>query len=137
MYRNHACADKSHSGVNMGCSFTSTSVSCLCEHLKWHIRDGKAVECPFPCCKKTFRVRSSFLSHISRKHSERDICREDGAVGLDTSMSCAAESDNVTLTEILGATSALAEGDGLMTNLALFYLRMQAEILQPPQYQHQ
>lgn len=135
MYRNHAVitpsADKSHSGVNitcqvMGCSFTSTSVSSLCEHLKWHIRDGKAVKCPFQSCKKIFRVRSSFLSHISRKHSARDICGEDSAVGLDANMSCAAdESDNVTFAEIVGTTSAHAEGDVLMTNLALFYLRMQ------------
>lgn len=47
-------------------------------------------------------------------------------------MSCAAdESDNETFAEIVGTTSAHAEGDVLMTNLALFYLRMQAKMLLP------
>lgn len=51
-----------------GCSFVSANFSTLCEHLHWHIRDGKKVSCPYTNCSKYFWVRSSFSSHLSRKH---------------------------------------------------------------------
>ena len=72
MYRNHSkpkpAVSRSPRCIDLtchieGCAFTSTNFSSLCEHLKWHIRDGKKIECPFESCKKNFRVRSTFLSH--------------------------------------------------------------------------
>lgn len=53
-----------------GCSFVSATFSTLCEHLHWHIKDGRKVSCPYTDCSKYFRVRSSFTSHLSRKHKK-------------------------------------------------------------------
>lgn len=49
---------------------TSPNFPSFCDHLNWHIRDGENVTCPFPNCEKHFHVKSSFTSHISRKHRE-------------------------------------------------------------------
>ena len=43
-----------------GCKFQSTVFWSFCAHLKWHIRDGKKVTCPYTGCAKYFQVRSTF-----------------------------------------------------------------------------
>lgn len=37
-------------------------------HLKGHIREGIKIECPIDNCSAHFTVKSSFSSHLSRKH---------------------------------------------------------------------
>jgi len=46
-------------------------------HLKSHLSDGSgtSVTCPYDDCDKSFSVRSSFSSHLSRKH--RDTCTQN------------------------------------------------------------
>ena len=53
-----------------GCSFVSANFLTLCEHLNWHIKDGKKMSCPYTNCSRYFRVRSSFASHLNRKHKK-------------------------------------------------------------------
>lgn len=52
------------------CSYVAENFSALCTHLRFHIKDGKKVVCPYDDCHKYFRVRSSFATHpgnISRQ----------------------------------------------------------------------
>ncbi|XP_048024991.1 uncharacterized protein LOC125254419 [Megalobrama amblycephala] len=144
MYRNHSKhkpdVNRSHRCIDMschvqGCDFTSTNFSNLCEHLKWHIRDGKKIQCPFENCKKNFRVRSSFLSHVSRKHSAEKVVSAGGVSNHDTSTPDAADEDDgstlsAEIAEVWESSSNKVD-DVFMTNLALFYLRMQAKMLLP------
>lgn len=142
MYLNHSnCkpdVNRSHRCIDMschvqGCDFTSTIFSNLCEHLKWHIRDGKKIQCTFENCKKNFRVRS-FLSHVSRKHSADQVVSA-GGVSTDDTPNAADKDDGGThsaeIAETGKSSSNKVDGDVFMTNLALFYLRMQAKMLLP------
>lgn len=40
----------------------------LCFHLKGHIKEGVKIICPIDNCSANFTVKSSFSSHLSRKH---------------------------------------------------------------------
>ena len=46
-------------------------------HLKSHITEGKTVTCPIRQCDKTFTVKPTFTSHVSRKHK---ACSEESLV---------------------------------------------------------
>ena len=76
MYRNHTKPKpaRSHKCVNLSCqveecTFKSSHLSSLCEHLNLHIRDGgnKFYFCPSSTCQKLFSVRSSFTSHLNQE----------------------------------------------------------------------
>lgn len=119
-----------------GCTFVSTKFASLCEHLKWHIRDGKKIECPITGCKKYFRVKSTFSAHLSRKHKnhlEKSVCAS--AYRPMTEMSVAVPDVNIEGfddVEFQDSSSAIQlDKDKFLTNLALFYLRMQSEMILP------
>lgn len=122
------------------CTFKSPHFSSLCEHLKLHIRDKKKVVCPFSACQKLFSVISSFTSHISRKHAKDSVfCREAGMDNDDADMhddDVDMGNDDMTETvELPTVGDSLGDvekdRDVFLTNLALFYLRMQAKMLLP------
>lgn len=75
-YRRHS-APTHVTGVAVVSSFTCAMVMCerqcqnskeLIAHLKSHIVEGHVVTCPVRGCTNTFRVKSSFTAHMSRKH---------------------------------------------------------------------
>ena len=45
----------------------------LLKHLKQHIQDGVTVKCPFEKCCKSFKLKSSFSSHVSRCHEYNNV----------------------------------------------------------------
>lgn len=80
LYRDHRRYQRSHSRVRFDqtdttliyqleyCHFTCTSLKDLIRHLKDHIDEGREIKCPFRSCERTFTVKSTFASHISRTH---------------------------------------------------------------------
>lgn len=52
------------------CSAKCDSLTEFYSHLEVHIKEGQVVACPFKQCDKTFKVVSTFTSHLSRKHKE-------------------------------------------------------------------
>ena len=50
------------------CAKISQNLKDLLQHLKSHIMQGNEVLCPFEGCSLTFKVKSSFSSHITRNH---------------------------------------------------------------------
>uniref|UniRef100_A0A3B3D7K5 C2H2-type domain-containing protein n=1 Tax=Oryzias melastigma TaxID=30732 RepID=A0A3B3D7K5_ORYME len=87
----------------------------------------KKVLCPFEGCSKYFRVRTSFSSHISRKHmlsksvhEERpqEICYADRIQGQDT-------------VNTLEDKDSQNDEEKFLNQLAMFYLKMQAKMLLP------
>lgn len=75
-YRHHKNPLVSELDVMQGpytCSNTSCHKQCtdlkdLLTHLRSHLSKNELSNCPFGNCGKTFKVRSSFTSHISRIH---------------------------------------------------------------------
>lgn len=55
------------------CSAEYADVKGLVSHLSSHIQEGLTVTCPFDGCSKTFNVKTSFTSHISRYHRRWDV----------------------------------------------------------------
>lgn len=58
-----------------GCDYVADNFSLLSVHLRIHIRNGKKVNCPFEGCSKYFRVRTSFVTHLSRKHRQSFVAQ--------------------------------------------------------------
>ncbi|MED6240845.1 hypothetical protein ATANTOWER_029279, partial [Ataeniobius toweri] len=59
------------------CEWQCEGIKALVVHLKEHIVEGRQVTCPVRGCTSVFCVKSSFTSHISRKHKnylENVIC---------------------------------------------------------------
>lgn len=57
------------------CSSEYDDLKTLKCHLSGHIDEGLTVTCPFDGCSKTFNVKSSFLTHISRYHKGWDVTK--------------------------------------------------------------
>lgn len=85
MHRNHRPAVPlkqnrcQHSG-ELKCTiqvsdYVADNSSLLCVHLRIHIPNGKKVNCPFEGCSKYFRVRTSFATHLSRKHRQSFVAQ--------------------------------------------------------------
>lgn len=55
------------------CNREYADVKRLVTHLSGHIQGGLSVTCPFGNCVKTFNVKTSFSSHISRCHRGTQI----------------------------------------------------------------
>lgn len=53
---------------NISCQKQYTDLKDHLAHLRSHLSKSELVNCPFAKCGKTFKVRSSFTSHISRIH---------------------------------------------------------------------
>ena len=117
-----------------GCNFQSAIFSSLCAHLKLHITDGKKVTCPHTSCSKTFSVKSTFSSHLSRSHKCSESQHEN--VSHDAQNSHQDEqcglSDPEAMPDVQDTEQdAVLDQSQFLHNLALFYLKMQAKMLIP------
>ncbi|KAG7472949.1 hypothetical protein JOB18_038124 [Solea senegalensis] len=115
----------------------------LIAHLKEHIVEGRAVTCPVIGCAHAFTVKSSFTTHMSRKHrgltdiSISDLFRESAS----QSSSVRTESDNFgAQVKETSTGTGTDEGDMdisedfsdlFLRNVSLFYLKLQGEFLLP------
>lgn len=108
MYRLHKKAAKPGlktkiDGVDLacsveGCSYVSANFPSLHEHLIWHIKDGTKVSCPYINCIKHFRVRSTFASHLNRKHKSSSRVSPRSA-SASTNITCASRLSDSELLE--------------------------------------
>jgi hypothetical protein len=149
MYRDHRGGGPARLGeLNLACqisfcAFTCNSLSDFMLHLKKHLTENVAVACPFNKCNKTFTVKSSFTSHISRIHREpsaSDLCdkvTKPVEIPLeDVSLVSAVNVDLMnydTDMEIddCSVSCPVTDTSQLMRSLALFYLKLQAKLLLP------
>ncbi|KAK0153029.1 hypothetical protein N1851_005294 [Merluccius polli] len=105
---------------------------------------GKKVSCPYTNCSKYFRVRSSFASHLNRKHKKISNVSTPCSSQTNTSATnITSTCMNLSSEHELGHTFETifdddndntndeVDTDGFMNNLAMFYLRMQAKMLLP------
>lgn len=117
------------------CKFESTDFSRLCAHLKWHIKNGKNVICPYIGCAKYFQVRSTFSSHLTRTHkfSQPDT-RSHTAPDSQQNEQCTLSVEMLpeAVFDVQDTEQNAVPDQGQFLNyLALFYLKMQAKMLLP------
>ena len=132
------------------CQIPSCSEKCrelvqFLAHLRSHLQDGIPVACPFKDCEKIFCKKSSFSSHLSRKHKNWSLSLLSGTVSgtdsceqntfedhNDTSVpddSCSGDEDAVECIE--GGLITSVDQEQYLNSLALFYLKLQAKFLLP------
>lgn len=138
MHRNHryrrAQTKHTHFKGNLACGveacfYVAENFSALCTHLRFHIKDGKKVVCPYDDCHKHFRVRSSFATHLSRKH--KPVITTQVST-LPENIDCTQPSEeNLTPTPCDHLEECDNQQETFLHNLALFYLKMQAKMLLP------
>lgn len=136
---------------NLEFSLTCNEISCsavcsnpqeLFKHLKGHIDSGLDIQCPFLNCTCKFRNKSTFSSHISRKHrgSLQDLASLvpidiKGSEYLETcdSDSVLADDDITDLTDnnAPDRVSDKIDSHQFERSLALCYLKMQAKYILP------
>jgi hypothetical protein len=110
----------------------------LKKHLNAHLTKKEEIECPFQGCCSKFNVKSSFSSHLSRKHF--DICeisltsaRNQVEIQGDAEPPQAAEPevepfDNL---EDFLCDDTVENDNNYLRQLALFYLKLQGKYLLP------
>lgn len=125
------------------CSYHSQTIKDLLGHLKKHIEEGHEVCCPVSGCSSVFKIKSSFTSHISRKHGDitdrsindlyRDLPRQSSVVAMPTADSEVTENEDVTETgrddEDMDSSGDFS--DLYLRNVSLFYLKLQGKFLLP------
>lgn len=130
---NHPCSIQ-------GCDHAADSINSLCTHLGMHMGSGKKVVCPYEGCSKSFRVRSSFTAHVSRKHRHPSRTQFVGVLSdnVTDEVSRPTTSNDNCINESVGASdfdvdvsTSITDGAPFLKNLALFYLKMQAKFLLP------
>ena len=116
----------------------------LIQHLKGHIIDSEQVQCPFERCSSKFTVKSTFSSHLSRKHAnaiDRKVSTDLLIEEPDSSRNNSDDliHDNSGNVEINDEFACLNECDQdepnleadfnelFLKNLALFYLKLTAK----------
>lgn len=107
----------------------------LVAHLKEHIAEGRHVACPVRGCKSVFTAKTSFTSHMSRKHrhwSENVICASI------TDTHCESPTTSATIQEPASVSDAEdTVGDGsdfsdlYLRNICMFYMKLQGQHLLP------
>ncbi len=130
------------------CAFQCKDIDDFFTHLRYHIRGGVSVACPFKKCRNTkIKVVSSFTSHLSRFHQDRSLSLFSDSVIYSDRVCLETISDHgfEQETECLGVNE-IDTDNGLLpqeedisvkssvqfrNSLGLFYLRMQAELLLP------
>lgn len=125
------------------CSAKCDSLTEFYSHLKGHIKEGRAVACPFNQCEKTFTVVSTFTSHLSRTHKktpEGNLIEStiapagvSGTSGTHNNgdLLCDMQLDDADNTEHLEVSPENIEDALFLRNLSLFYLKLQAKLLLP------
>lgn len=119
-------------------------LSDLLGHLKFHISKREAVHCPFNNCDHSFSVKSSFTSHLSRKHKNSTALHVSGAYCLPSvsseSQFSVAESHsderaNDVVTDDDGPEEDMLDPSQIKSlyikNLSMFYMKLQAKYLIP------
>lgn len=110
----------------------------LIAHLKDHIVEGRVVSCPVRGCTDAFKVKSSFTSHMSRKHKHftestiSDLYRDSSAYQSSsqsvttelTSHDCGHEFE-------CDVDTSDDFNDLFLKNICLFYLKLQGQLLVP------
>lgn len=132
------------------CAKILASIQDLLGHLKDHIAQGTEVTCPFQGCILTFKVKSSFTSHLSRRHrstANRQLSSEllvrsqtvtneennssvsvlDSELNRDVVNESSQDQQNANSSESDDETSAEENTELFVKNLALFYLRLYAK----------
>ncbi|XP_052433435.1 uncharacterized protein LOC127974294 [Carassius gibelio] len=101
-----------------------------------HIKEGRKVTCPFKQCGKTFTVKSTFTSHLSRKHN-KNIEGLIDSITANPEASCSQIQDIDVQTdadendEEPDVSPENVDNTLFLRNLALFYLKLQAKLLLP------
>lgn len=123
----------------------------LIKHLKEHIKDGGNIACPYKNCSSNYTKLGSFKAHISRMHRnetvgniddaykhgnisseplpDRDISDENESMEVEEVMHLG--SDNIQVSEDNDDNSEVDYSSILLEDIALFYLKLQAEHLIP------
>ncbi len=145
LYRDHKGYQKSRKGARFDqidttlicqigyCHFTCTTLNDLIRHLKGHIDEGREIKCPFKSCERTFSVKSTFASHISRTHKNSPPELLNEAVFANppqhVCQPCTSqdESEGPEPCEVFESV----DEDFFLKNLTLFYLKLQAKLLLP------
>ena len=127
------------------CGTVSTNLKDHLSHLKTHIAIGTFIACPFKQCTKEFNKKSSFTSHLSRNHVNwgHTLIKEfdvesvgnetkniDG--NMPTEMDTGSEFERTLMnTEVEKEIARDCETmkTEFTTNIALFYLKLQAKYL--------
>jgi hypothetical protein len=141
-----------HSDINISCQVRFCEFNCngfaeFISHIKDHIEKGEEIECPFKSCSSTFKVKSSFSSHLSRKHKSCTVENLDVSVYDSQVISSTIGHQNDQSYEDMGfdgsvdtideevnegnAIKQTVDENNFINNLALFYLKMQAKMLLP------
>ncbi|XP_055959220.1 uncharacterized protein LOC126831692 [Patella vulgata] len=137
-----------------GCQEASDSPPSLIAHLKTHLVKGDQICCPISPCKSLFKIKSSFSSHLTRKHHNwtKDSFNRQSVDDNITSDSEYSAVDNYQLDDVdqegsvdnidIDEYDTIADENdedisvedyesNFMTSFALFYLKLQAKQLIP------
>ena len=133
----HAVVDTALTCSISLCSHQCQDVTSLVAHLKNHMKEGRAVNCPVRGCKSAFQIMSSFTSHMSRKHrncsvnSISDSHRHSASEILSVlTEQCPADLDACVSEE--SETGLFQNFDDVyLRNVSLFYLKLQGQFLLP------
>lgn len=87
-------------------------------------------------CKKYFSVKSTFSAHISRKHKcdfQKSACADITEIVTYVTVpdTVPVNTEGFDDVEFQDGPAIQLDKDTFMTNLALFYLRMQSKIILP------
>lgn len=115
------------------CERQCMGVKSLVAHLNEHILEGRQVTCPVRGCKRVFSVKSSFTSHMSRKHRH---CLENvfrGSINEDTQSAASATMQEAA--SLSDAEDTVKDrpnfSDLYLRNVCMFYLKLQGQHLLP------
>lgn len=111
----------------------------LMSHLNDHIGEGRSVSCPVSGCKHVFTKKSSFTSHMSRKHKacSPDIIDDMYRESIPQSPNVIASTDDsVNTPETMQTASSASDMPEIdrtdyLRNMCLFYLKLQGQLLIP------
>ena len=124
------------------CTFKCKDLSKFFQHLRSHIDTDTEVQCPFKNCIRVFSKKSSFSSHLSKKHRDwavnllsNSVHYTDQATFRQDDVANATESVSDVESEgcIDDETCLIQEVDHsqYLHSLSLFYLKLQAKFLLP------
>jgi len=135
------------SGIQMKCSriecsgISFTSSDNLKKHLKQHLSKRQDIMCPYENCSSSFKVKSTFTSHLTRKH--KIGVQNLPLAGLNAENNVLSTSEETELTEnpfhgpLYEDVQEFDFEDSeetekqFLENLALFYLKLQGKYLLP------
>ncbi|XP_013855791.1 uncharacterized protein LOC106511580, partial [Austrofundulus limnaeus] len=121
------------------CARRFHTVKELVSHLNDHVAEGRSVSCPVRGCKNVFTKKSSFTSHMCRKHK---ACSPDSIDDMYTetcpqpSSALASTGDSENTHESMQAASGAMDmlendSESYLRNVCLFYLKLQGQMLIP------